>query len=98
MGLLVVISYEARLLYNAKEKPQGGTSPRFECILPEDMIACMLVDARNIARLPNGSQNAGEHFRDESWVHCIHGLNDLRVCLCCSWQYFLGRLSIDFDE
>ena len=31
-------------------------------------------------------------------MRCVSGLNNLRVCLCYSWQYFLWRLSIKLDE
>ena len=63
--LLIIVVHEICLQRNAKGEPQRGTSPWFECILPQDVVTCVLVDARDIERLPNGSQDAGEQLCDK---------------------------------
>ena len=98
MRLLNLITHETRLQSDAKEELQEATSPRFERILSQDVVAFVLVDAMNIVWLAHSPQYADEHLRDESWVRCVPGLNDVRVCLCYNWQYFLWRLGIKFDE
>ena len=77
MQLLNLITYETLLQSDAKEEPQGATSPRFERILPQDVVAGVLVDAMNIVRLTHSPQYAGEHLCDESWVCCVPGLNSV---------------------